>query len=158
MEKKNLFKEWKDKFTPQSKMLTIYYNNTPVSPNKKDPTDVGYDVILPEEIRIQPFEKKVIDLEIKMEIPKDYWIMLVERSSTGANTGLMLCNSIGVIDPRYRGALKAVVINMSLDELILKAGERYFQVILMPRIDVNWEFKEKLDKDDRGGGFGSTGK
>ena len=73
-----------------------------------------------------------------------------------------MANSIGIIDPNYRGELKAVVDNISNKVQTLKQGERYFQLIftkLTKPDNVEVINKDQLSKTDRGdNGFGSTGK
>lgn len=155
----SLFKLWESTTKPiiqtMENKVVVEYESVYV-PAKSDPTDVGYDLTCVQTEEIAPFETKLIDLEIRMAIPQNYWIMVVPRSSTGTKTPLILRNSVGVIDPKYRGNIKACVLNLSPNPFIINAEQRLFQAILLPRIDV--EFKEGITSlEDRGGGFGSTG-
>ena len=91
-----------------------------------------------------------------------YW--LVPRSSIWKKN-LMMANSVGVIDKGYRGQLMAPVYynpNANDEEVVLEAGERYFQ-ILAPNMGyihrVRILSEKDLDETQRGtGGFGSTGR
>ena len=88
----------------------------------------------------------------------DSHFLLVPRSSI-YKKGLIMANSIGVIDKSYRGELKAPVWSMTGDTSV-EQGERLFQ-ILAP--DMGWirhvRLVDTLPDTDRGaGGFGSTGK
>jgi len=88
----------------------------------------------------------------------DSHFFLAPRSSI-YKTGLMMANSVGVIDKSYRGELKAPVWSITGDTSV-KEGERLFQ-ILAP--DMGWirhvRLVDSLPNTDRGnGGFGSTGK
>ena len=83
---------------------------------------------------------------------------LAPRSSI-YKTGLMMANSVGVIDKSYRGELKAPVWSI-IGDTSVKEGERLFQ-ILAP--DMGWirhvRLVDSLPNTERGdGGFGSTGK
>ena len=91
-------------------------------------------------------------------IKTDSHFLLVPRSSI-YKSGLMMANSVGVIDKSYRGELKAPVIAMAGSYEVTK-GERLFQ-ILAP--DMGWirnvRLVDSLPPTERGvHGFGSTGK
>jgi dUTP pyrophosphatase len=129
-------------------------------------TDVGFDLFLPEDIEVQPYETKFIDLGIKCEYKSDndgtfYGYLLCPRSSI-SKTKLRLANSIGIIDPHYRGNLMAAVDNISDTVQKLKQGERYFQLVFTKftkpdKVEVIEE--DQLSKTERGdSGFGSTGR
>lgn len=88
----------------------------------------------------------------------DSHFFLVPRSSI-YKTGLMMANSVGIIDKSYRGELKAPVWSMTGNTEV-QTGDRLFQ-ILAP--DMGWirnvRVVDSLPSTDRGtDGFGSTGK
>jgi dUTP pyrophosphatase len=96
---------------------------------------------------------KVVEDE---KIDSHYW--LLPRSSI-YKTGLIMANSVGVIDASYRGEVKAPVWSMTGTSKVNK-GDRLFQVVAP---DMGWirniRIVESLPNTDRGeGGFGSTGK
>ena len=126
-------------------------------------SDVGFDLYLPCDQIIQPFETKFINLGIRTEYEADdeiyYGYHLYPRSSI-SKTKIRLANSVGIIDPNYRGNLIAAVDNISDKVEVLKQGERYFQLVFV-RMDKlsKVEIIEELSATDRGSnGFGSTGK
>ena len=85
-----------------------------------------------------------------------FW--LVPRSSI-YKTGLMMANSVGVIDKSYRGELKAPVWSMTGDSRVAY-GDRLFQIVAP---DMGWirhvRMVDSIPGTSRGaGGFGSTGK
>ena len=85
-----------------------------------------------------------------------FW--LVPRSSI-YKTGLMMANSVGVIDKSYRGELKAPVWSMT-GNTDVSVGDRLFQIVAP---DMGWirrvRLVESLPVTERGeGGFGSTGR
>jgi deoxyuridine 5'-triphosphate nucleotidohydrolase len=101
-----------------------------------------------------------INAQTNVEEDSHYW--LIPRSSI-FKTGLMMANSLGVIDKTYRGELKApTVVHHATDEIwnLAKEGDRLFQIVAP---DMGW-IREVLIVDSlpttvRGdGGFGSTGK
>jgi dUTP pyrophosphatase len=84
-----------------------------------------------------------------------YW--LLPRSSI-AKTPLRFANSVGLIDPTYRGSLIAAVWNTSDKDVILKKGDRIAQVALPSLKPFQVEWVSTLNETTRGtGGFGSTG-
>lgn len=111
-------------------------------------------------IVIKPKESMEIHTGVYMEIPKGYVGLLFIRSSFGKR-GLMLKNSVGVIDSDYRGEMMAQVINVSDQDIVLEDGERFSQVVVVPCLSLkdNLEVVDELEETERGGGgFGSTGK
>ena len=123
-------------------------------------SDVGFDLFLPEDITIGPKETVFINLGVKAEYRnKDHFLgyHLYPRSSI-SKTKIRLANSVGIIDPNYRGNIIAAVDNMSDTEQKLKKGEKYFQLVFVQMTypgAIN--IVEQLTETDRGSnGFGST--
>jgi dUTP pyrophosphatase len=147
-------------FDPKhAQYLQELYNNT-----SQYKSDIGVDLYLPEDIIVGPKETKFINLGVKAEYKDStqniyYGYQLYPRSSI-SKTKLRLANSVGIIDPNYRGYLIAAVDNISDEEQKLEKGNRYFQLVFT-QIEKpgDIEFTEELSETDRGsGGFGSTGK
>ncbi len=53
--------------------------------------------------QIQPGEFKLIPLGVVIQIPEGYEALLLPRSSTFKKYGILVANSMGVIDNSYRG-------------------------------------------------------
>jgi len=88
-----------------------------------------------------------------------YWLM--PRSSLYKKGGLIMSNSMGLIDWGYRGEICAMVTNVSDYTIFVDPGERLFQLcapdLTCFEVTVLKE-EESLDPTVRGaGGFGSTG-
>lgn len=84
--------------------------------------------------------------------------MLLPRSGKG-NQGLVLGNTVGVIDADYQGPLKMVLWNRSALPIDVLPGERVAQLILTPILRAKWEVVTDFETASaRGeGGFGSSG-
>ena len=89
--------------------------------------------------------------------------MIVPRSGLG-NRGLILANTVGIIDEDYQGELIVSAWNRNnrsdiSERLCLHAGERFAQLVLVPVIKAEWDVVEEFSNNTtRGaGGFGSTG-
>lgn len=117
------------------------------------------------------FNSVMIPLGIAMELPKYFEANIVPRSSTFKNYGILLSNSIGVIDSSYCGDEDEWMF-MALpymDKLIVE-GDRIAQFRIRPSqfapwyVKLRWlftsrikfEIVESLNNKSRGG-FGSTG-
>lgn len=118
-------------------------------------------------------------LEVKLgfcaEVPKGYVMKLFPRSSV-TNRGLMLGNSVGIIDSDYRGevmarfypnasSLIALMPGSGLKavarycEEVYRKGEAVAQFTIEKIEDVEINVVDELSETDRGeGGFGSTDK
>jgi dUTP pyrophosphatase len=129
-------------------------------PQKATDESACFDLYIPEDenITITPHSITDIDLGIKTEIPAGYHAKLFIRSGKGAQ-GLMLLNSVGIIDSDYRGNWKAWIVNCDNSVRILRGGERAFQFLIEKNNDIELEESTQLSETIRGdGAFGSTGK
>jgi len=94
---------------------------------------------------------------IAVEIPPGHVGLIFPRSSI-FHTGLILTNSVGVIDSGYRGEIKAVFKAPGHYD-IYRIGERIGQLVIVPIPDVEYEEADELSETERGtGGYGSTGR
>jgi dUTP pyrophosphatase len=151
-------------FNPEhQEFLESVYGSSVKPKQYKD--DIGIDLYVPQDIIVEPFETKFINLGIRAEFQgsdnKFYGYQLYPRSSI-SKTKLRLANSVGIIDPNYRGYLIAAVDNISDKPQQIKKGERLFQLVfvqLMKPTNVEIITEDQLSSTERGsGGFGSTGK
>lgn len=97
------------------------------------------------------------DSGLAFEIPEGYVMLCFPRSSI-SETGLILSNSVAVIDSTYRGPVKArfKYIKGTKD---YQVGDRIFQAMVLPYPKIVLEEVETLSESSRGeGGFGSTNK
>ena len=95
-------------------------------------------------------------------IPDGHVGLLFPRSSI-YKTELTLANSVGVIDSKYRGEIKAVFnVDAAHGEdgpVEYDVGDRVAQLVIIPIPDVQFEEVDELDDTDRGdGSFGHTGR
>ena len=86
-----------------------------------------------------------------------YFGMLVPRSSV-VNTGLIMGNSVGIIDSDYIGELSAVFYLRSGCKFY-NVGDRIGQLLIVPIPAVEFMEVDELSETERGaGGYGSTGR
>lgn len=118
----------------------------------------GYDLKINIDVVIPVGQTQLVGTGISVEIPKGFFGLVVPRSSTGKK-GLILTNTVGIIDSDYRGEILCNIQNVGKGTYLGYTGDRLFQLVLIPCITpkviyVN-EFSTKTDRGD--GGFGSTG-
>lgn len=90
-------------------------------------------------------------------IPEGYVGLLFPRSSI-SKTGLVLSNSVGVLDSGYRDEVefRFKLVNNIVDTY--KEGDRIGQIIIVPHPKIEFDDVDELSNEgNRGGGFGSTG-
>ena len=86
-----------------------------------------------------------------------YAAMVLPRSGMGTK-GLILGNTIGLIDSDYQGEIILSVWNRSSDPIKINAMDRIAQLIIIPVIQPEFNFVESFEQTERGSnGFGSTG-
>lgn len=99
----------------------------------------------------------VCHTDIAFEIPEGYVGLVFPRSSV-SNMGLVVANSVGVIDSGYRGE---VSVRFKVDGWFRKygIGDRFAQMVIMPYPEVEFVEVDELSESDRGENrYGSTGK
>lgn len=104
-------------------------------------------------------EYAMIPLGVAMELPKGYEALVAPRSSTFKKYGILLCNSIGIIDESYCGDNDEwnFLAYATRDTVIMK-NERICQFrIIKHQPKVKLQAVKVLGNKDRGG-IGSTGR
>lgn len=93
-----------------------------------------------------------------MEIPDGYAGFIFARSGLGGK-GVRPRNCVGVIDSKYRGNLGIMIENNDNNTYRVSTGDRIAQLVIMPVQCLEIVQVDSLDMaDDRGGGFGHSGK
>jgi len=113
----------------------------------------------------------LIPLGIAMNLPKYFEANILPRSSTFHNFGIILANSMGVIDSSYCGNEDEWKFNaLVLNKCHIEAGDRIAQFRIRPSqfapwwIKLKWFFVNNIEfnyvedlKNPTRGGFGSSG-
>lgn len=101
----------------------------------------------------------VVKLGFAIELPKGKKMLLYPRSSTFRKYGLLLTNSVGVIDDTFNGDNDEVIAMFyATREGAVVENDRLVQMDIQDAMeDIEFEVVETLGNKDRGG-FGSTGK
>ena len=61
------------------------------------------DLRTAEDVELEPLEFRIISLGVSMELPEGYYAQMVPRSSTCKTFGILMANSVGIIEHNYNG-------------------------------------------------------
>lgn len=132
-------------------------------PVRKTKYSAGYDVEAAEDVVIPPYKPGIkptlVPTGLKAYCMEDEWIMLVNRSS-GPKKGVILPNSIGVVDHDYYnnidndGHFYFQFWNFKDEDLVIHKGDVIGQAIFQKYLVID---DDNAD-GERVGGFGSTDK
>jgi dUTP pyrophosphatase len=96
---------------------------------------------------------------IAVAIPVGHAGFVLPRSGLAAAHGVTVVNAPGLIDAGYRGEIKVVLLNTDpTADYTIHRGDRIAQLVIQRVDEVEWHVVDELDGDDRGGGFGHTGR
>lgn len=118
------------------------------------------DLFVADDIRLETGEYRAIPLGVAIQLPTGYEAIITPRSSTFNRYGIIMTNSVGVIDETYCGNND----EWHFPALCLKNGGTYIPKntriaqfkIVKHQPSIEFEIVNDLGNENRGG-FGSTG-
>lgn len=133
-------------------------------PVRKTKYSAGYDIEAAEDVVVPSFTKglnpTLIKTGLKAYMQDDEVLILANRSSNPKKKGLILSNSIGVVDKDYYGNIDNdghimfAFYNIKEEDIQIKKGECIGQAIFQKYFITD----DDNAQSDRVGGFGSTTK
>lgn len=122
----------------------------------------GYTKENPSEVEVTEITPTVVHTGIKVKMENDEVFELYDRSSNPKKLGLVLANSVGVVDADYYGCedndgeIMFSFYNFKLTDTKLKAGDKIGQGVFKKflKADYGCEYSDAV----RTGGIGSTDK
>ena len=133
-------------------------------PVRKTKYSAGYDVEAAEDCVIPSFKKgdkpTLVKTGIKAYMQDDEYLMLANRSSNPGKKGLVLANSVGIIDKDYYGNpdndghIMYAFYNFKEEDVEIKKGDVIGQAIFHKFFIAD----DDMAEGERIGGFGSTSK
>lgn len=113
---------------------------------------------LPASIVLKPMERALIPTGLFIELPSGYEAQIRPRSGLAIKQGITCLNTPGTIDADYRGEIKIILINLSIEEQVINHGDRIAQIVFQQVEKVEWQITEQISRSVRNeGGFGHTG-
>ena len=133
-------------------------------PERKTKYSAGYDIEAAEDTVVPSLKKgmnpTLIKTGIKAYMQDDEVLFLYNRSSNPKKKGLILANSVGVIDKDYYGNpdndghIMFAFYNIKDEDIMIKKGEAIGQAVFQKYLITDDDNAE----GERVGGFGSTNK
>ncbi len=131
-------------------------------PVRKTKYSAGYDIEAAEDVVIPSFKKgmnpSMVKTGLKAYMQDDEYLKLCNRSSNPKKKGLILANSIGVVDADYYenpdndGHIMFAFYNIKDEDITIKKGEAIGQAIFEKFLVAD----NDAASGERIGGFGST--
>lgn len=139
-------------------LVEAYKNEIELLPKRETTHAAGYDLKAAETVVIKPGEIKLVPTGVKAYMQEDEAIFLYDRSSNPKKKGIILINSVGVIDSDYynnennEGLMFAQFQNITSETVVIEKYDRIMQGVFTKFL--------KTDNDISGGkrvgGLGST--
>lgn len=133
-------------------------------PERKTKYSAGYDIEAAEDVVIPSFKKgmnpTLVKTGLKAYMQDDEVLMLYNRSSNPKKKGLILANSVGVVDKDYYGNqdndghIMFAFYNIKDEDVTIKKGDAIGQAVFQKYFVTD----EDEAEGERMGGFGSTNK
>ena len=117
-----------------------------------------WDMAASETVTLRKGEVRIIPLGVSMKLPSGYMGVLVPRSSTCLKHGIMMANSVGIIENDYSGDGDVWgFVAYAIRDTVIEQGTRIAQFMPVPMFgDLDFHVVESMPYTDRGG-YGSTG-
>lgn len=116
------------------------------------------DLCTAEDVYMGKGEFKIISLGVSIEVPEGYYTKILPRSSTPGKFGIIMANSMGIIDHEYCGDNDILGFPAyAIWETFIPKGTRVCQFCVVKQEEtIDLMQVESLGNENRGG-FGSTG-
>lgn len=129
------------------------------APAYQTPGSAAFDLAAADDVVVPPRGLTRVPTGLVFAVPPGYFLAIVARSSLPAR-GLLVANSLGVLDSDYRGPADeagVLVLNYTDAPVAIARGDRIAQafVLAVPRVTFV-PLEHQPDTTSRGG-FGSTG-
>ena len=144
---------------PDTLEILVKYHDKDLGKIEKFPVGDWIDLRSAERVDMDAGQFKIISLGVSMKLPEGYEAHVLPRSSTFKKWGILLTNSMGIIDESYCGdndiwGFPA----LAMRQTTIFKGDRICQFRIVKKMpEVKFTEVDQMTDKDRGG-FGSTGK
>jgi dUTP pyrophosphatase len=128
-------------------------------PTKGSKEATGYDIRLLGAHTIMPGQSVLLPSQTSVSVPENVICFALPRSGI-TKLGLIMTNSIGLIDPDYLGIIHFAYLNIKDEPVELLDGERLGQLTFIASLVPNFIPVEEFSKQTERGenGFGHSGR
>jgi len=129
-------------------------------PTYAHPGDAGLDLHAREDAHLAAGGgRALVPTGIAIAVPPGHAGFVLPRSGLALRHGVGVANAPGLIDAAYRGELKVILLNTDpAADYTVHRGDRIAQLVVQRVDEVAWHVVDTLDGDNRGGGFGHSGR
>lgn len=144
------------------KFMRVGSHDLPL-PRRATTNAVAFDLPATMMVTLWPGDVATMPLGWAVEPPPGWATLLLPRSGLGSKQGIVLANTVGLIDPDYRGELIAKLWCRRAPGRgkahTISPGDNVAQLMLVPAPPAEAVEVSTLGATERGaGGFGSTGR
>ncbi|WP_297364232.1 dUTP diphosphatase [Acidiferrobacter sp.] len=114
---------------------------------------------VPEPVALAPSDCRLVPAGIALHIAdRAFAALILPRSGLG-HKGLVLGNTVGLIDSDYQGEITLSCWNRGTESLVIAPGDRVAQLLIVPVVTAHFRIVEQFSAvTDRGAaGFGHSG-
>ena len=137
--------------------MNIYVEKGAYVPERAHKTDAGLDVRSYENRLVKAHGGALLHTGLHVQLPHGTAGLLVSKSGLNVKHGI---TSTGLIDEGYTGEIMVKLYNHSDSDYLVNAGDKISQLVVIPVLYEDIQFKNFLDENTERGdhGFGSSGK
>lgn len=120
---------------------------------------VAFDFKCVEDLVFEPWEFKLVETWLVVEVPEWYYLQTCPRSSTFKKHWIIQTNSVWIIDRDYcwnNDTIKFPYINLSWKKQIIEKWTRIGQWVFLKYAQAEFELVEDMWHNEDRWGFGST--
>ena len=130
-----------------------------IHPLEKNERGDWIDLRVAEDVELKAGEFKIISLGVSMKLPDGYEAVIIPRSSTFKNWGIIQTNHFGLIDNTYCGDNDIWKFPaLATRDVLIEKNSRICQFRIQRKMEnICFNKVDKLEAIDRGG-FGSSGR
>ena len=148
-----------------SKVEVFKISPEAIIPKRQSEEAAGYDLHALKPFTMALGDMVIVPTGLVVRPPEGYHTEIVLRSGMAAKYGIMLTNSVGIIDRDYAGPKDELKVMLSRptgglkgsDRVHFQAGDRIAQMIFRKTEILDLEEVSSAPKDGDRGGLGSTG-
>lgn len=146
------------KKTPEVLEIKIKYHDKDLGKIEKFPVGDWIDLRAAERVDMNALQFAVISLGISVKLPEGYEMHILPRSSTFRRWGILMTNSMGIIDESFCGENDILGFPaLAMRPTTIFKGDRICQFRIMKKMpEVRFTEVDHMEDKDRGG-FGSSG-